>query len=352
MLTLPRLTALALLVAGFSLASPLPAVTVDDLGSALVPVTDNSSGEQTRGVSSAFDRVIIKLTGDSRSLANPGLKGLRKQAKQFNTLFGYERGRDGTLLLRADFDVPALGEALRGVGFQVWGRERPDAQAWLMVEDAAGRRLMPSDEATREIFDNFARFASNRGIPIRLAAGEPELEAMLALARDDEALFESILAASGDAPVLLALLLRQDPAEGEAPPTWTLHWRTLIEGAAQTGKAQGELPVPVLETGLDAALDTVGLHFMQAVAEGGGTAEFDLTVAGVTSPQAYLRAVKYLEGLDTLKELSLLKAEGELLHFRVVAHGGAPAFAQAVGFGQVLRTDPAAPGRYRVIASP
>lgn len=352
MRSLYRSAARNLLLAGCLFAPPLLAVTVNDLGSALVPVTDNSAAEQGRGVSTAFDRVIVKLTGDSRSLAGPALKGLRKQAGQFNTLFGYERARDGGLLLRADFDVAALSQALRAAGLQVWGRERPDAEAWLMVEDAAGRRLMPNDEATREIFDSFARFAANRGVPLRLATGEPEIEGAIALARDEESLFETLLAASGDAPVLLVLLLRQEMKSAEVPPVWTLHWRTLIEGAAQTGKAQGELPVPVLENGFDAALDTVGAHFMRAVAEEGGAAEFDLTVAGVTGPEGYLRAVKYLEALDTLKQLSLVKAEGELLHFRAVAHGGAPGFTQAVGFGQVLRADPSAPGRYRLIPPP
>ncbi len=341
-----------MLLVGYIVAPPLLAVTVNDLGSALVPVTDNSAAEQARGVSTAFDRVIIKLTGDSRSLASSSLKGLRTQAGQFNTLFGYERARDRGLLLRADFDVAALSEALRAAGLQVWGRERPDAEAWLMVEDVAGRRLMPNDEATREIFDNFARFAANRGVPLRLATGEAETEGAISLARDDESLFESLLAASGDAPVLLVLLLRQEMKTAEAPPVWTLHWRTLIEGAAQTGKAQGELPVPVLENGVDAALDTVGAHFMRAVADEGGAAEFNLTVAGVTSTEGYMRVVKYLEGLDTLKQLSLVKAEGELLQFRAVAHGGAPAFAQAVGFGQVLRADPSTPGRYRLIPQP
>lgn len=347
-----RSAAVALLMAGCLLAPPLPAVTVSDLGSVLVPVTDNSAQEQARGVSSAFDRVIIKLTGDSRSLASPAIKGLRKQANQFNTLFGYERARDGSLLLRADFDLSALSGALRDAGLSVWGRERPDAQAWLVVEDPAGRRLLPNDEATREIFDNFGRFAANRGIPVRLSTGEPETEGMLALARDDESLFEMLLAASGEAPVLLVLLLRQQTTEGDAPPSWTLHWRSLIEGSAQTGKVEGTFPVPVLESGLDAALDTVGSHFMQAVAEGGAAAPFELTVTGISDASAYLRAVKYLEGLDTLKSVSLVKAEGEVLHFRGEAHGGVAALAQAIGFGQVLRADPAAPGRYRLVPPP
>lgn len=327
-------------------ATSMPAATVPDLQSAVVPVADNSDAEFSRGLEAAFQEVIIKLTGNSQSAALPAIAKLRARARQYNTLFGYERGADGALLLRADFDLPAVSGALRERGFAVWGRERPQLVAWLVVADATGRRAGP-DDATREIFEGFSRHASLRAIPVRRLQPDANANAVLTASATNDETFTglSTLAAPYGAPARLVFLLSQNPDA----LSWQAHWQLEVEDEILTGEGSGDLPVPVVTATLDRALDALAAHYLQTTVSSAASA-VDLKVEGVTTADAYGRTLAYLSRLDGVKKLSVARIEGTTLFLQVTAHGGLPALTQIVGFGQVMAAVPDTPGAFRLTA--
>lgn len=328
------------------LAPALPAATVKDLHTAEVPAADNSEAELIRAIEAAFQVVLVKLTGNSQSANLPAVAKLRARARQYNTLFGYERGADGALRLRADFDLPAVSAALRERGLPVWGKERPEVVTWLVLTDGGGRRVMP-DDRSREIFDSLVRQAALRAIPVRRPAATATLNALLAEADDDETLLRGFgaLASQFGTPASLVILLDQQ-ADGLS---WQLRWRLAVEEETVEGEASGELPVPLVIAGVDRALDALAHHYLQnTVSTGASTVE--LSVEDITTADAYGRALNYLARLDAVGRVEVQKIEGTTVFFRLLAHGGLPALAQSIGFGQVLSAVPEAPTRYRLSA--
>ena len=327
------------------LAPALPAATVNDLHTAEVPAADNSEAELIRAIEAAFQVVLVKLTGNSQSANLPAVAKLRARARQYNTLFGYERGADGALRLRADFDLPAVSAALRERGLPVWGKERPEVATWLVLTDGGGRRVMP-DDRSREIFDSLVRQAALRAIPVRHPAATAMLNALLAEAGDDDdALLTGFgtLATQFGTPASLVILLDQQ-ADGLS---WQLRWRLAVEEETAAGEASGELPVPLLIAGVDRALDALAHHYLQStVSTVASTVE--LSVEDITTADAYGRALNYLARLDVVGRVDVNKIEGTTVFFRLLTHGGLHALAQSIGFGQVLSAVPEAPTRYRL----
>ncbi len=329
------------------LAPTLLAATVRDLHTAVVAAADNSDSELARAVEAAFQIVLVKLTGNSQSINQSAVAKLRARAKQYNTLFGYERGAEGELLLRAEFDLPAVSGALRERGLPVWGKERPEVTTWLVLTDTNGRRLSP-DENTREIFASVVRQAALRAIPLRRPAADDAVISLLAAAGDDdEALMTGLATLAGQygAPANLVILLTQQ-ADGLS---WRLRWRLSVEEETLVGATSGELPVPVVTAGLDQGLDAVAQHYLRSN-DSAAASTVELSVEAISTADGYGRALKYLTRLDAVTHVDVQRIEGSTVYFALVAHGGLPALTQSIGFGQVLSAVPEAPTRFRLVA--
>ena len=336
---------LLLFFVGFLPAFAPLALTVDDLGAARVPVTDNSDAERARGVAAAFDRVLVKITGDSASLADSRAAALRRRAREFNTLYGYERSPEGALLLRADFDAARVTAALRAEGMPVWGRERPGVEALLLLRDTSGKLLPAGDEIWLTLHEALQRQSANRGVPLTRVPITATLQAGFEAAADASEVLELLSAAPGESPVRLVVVLNRLEGEGG----WRLEWRVAIETTVAEGEGRLDLPGPLLEGGLETAFDAIGRHYVSAVASA-GEAAFRIRVEGMDSPTDWARTITYLEALDTLSQVRLARLGDGVAEFELSAHGGPAAFSQAVGFGQVLRAVPGATDRFSVVA--
>lgn len=323
------------------------AATVPDLHTASVPVADNSDAERARGIAAAFRQVLVKITGDSAGAAVKAFNSLGPRAQRFNTLYGYENTADGGLALRADFDLAAVGAALRERNLPVWGKERPEVAAWLLLVDASGARSTP-DEMTAEIFESLSRQAAVRAIPLRRYALPGPLLADYTAARDPEAVFENVLStAAVPAPARLVMLIEQAP-----PPEtgWQARWRLSVDDQIVDGTASDALPVPLVVTGLDRALDALAQHYTAAI-ESGAASRLEISVDGIDSPAAYGRALNHLEDLDAVQRLEVIAVSGTRVVFGATVRGGLAALDQGIGFARVLVAQPDAPGRY-VLGAP
>lgn len=315
------------------------AATMTNLHTATVPVADNSETEFNRGLGAAFKIVLVKLTGDSTSARQKGFQALITRAAQYNTVFGYENDAAGGLLLRADFDLPGAGAALRARGLQVWGKERPEIVAWLVVTDAAERTLAPN-ESNSAIFDALAAQASIRGIPLRRPLPSTATMTLVAAASDDELIGELITAAApSSAQVVLVGLIQL------ADATWRGRWQLAIDAQREDWSNNGTLAEPLVIEGVDHAVDVLSRHFLNAV-EPSSDSVVQLIVRGINTADDYGRALNYLAGLDAVARADVTRVEGSQVVFALKTHGGPAILAQAIGFGRVLTATPEGPATY------
>lgn len=322
------------------LVPSLPAVTVDGLNSATVPVADRSVAESERGIGEAFRQVIIKLSGSRQTLEQAGIRQLLGKARNFVTVQGQAGDGNATdgFRLRVDFDAAALGAALRERGVSPWSRDRPLTGVWLAVEDASGRRFSP-DAQTEPSFRALTEAAARRGLPIdrRVPTNAPATGTPAAL-------FDALL---GPAPApdpagllatpLLAGLLKQGPA-GE----WVASFRWRVEAETADWTGQGVDPLALVGEAVDRATEAVAARY--AASPGGDVAAraVRLNVGGLRSAADYGRVMALLRGFDIVDSLTVAEVSGEAVEVALVARGGLPALVQSIRLSGQLT--PAAEG--------
>lgn len=324
-------------------ACPLAAVTVEGLYGATVKIVDRSPAASARGVDEALAQVIVKLTGDSASAADPRFASLRRQAQKFVTVVGQAEGgsaADG-YRLRVEFDARALAAALRERGAELWPKERPALQAWVAMEDEDGRRFAPATEDDRPVFDVLARRASERGLPIE----RPALPADLTRGKR-EAVLETLVPEHGDAttPQVAVLLARQGDG-------WTAQWRSSLGGEVDAWETRGADAVALLEAGTDRVADRLGAQQRQAGAAGGGSQSFVLTLQGLMGSADYGFAMQRLRHLDVVESVQVEAATGDELRLAVTAHGGLAAVEQGLKLDPAFGALPGERGKWRLVSS-
>ena len=341
----PGLGALLLALA-FLLVPVARATHVDNLYSATVPVADRSQAESDRGVAQALAIVLVKATGRSGIVSDAVGRALLGNARRYVTVIGHEAGGndlDGWRL-RVDFDARAVAGALRERGVVLWGQQRPQTYAWLLIDDAAGRRFVP-EENYPDLRDTVNAQAAQRAIPLARGTVDAGLAATIATVPPEDLLTAIV----GDAPpatetpVAVPVVARrmQPPRlagviSAEDDLTWHGRWRIVIDDEVSDWETVGDSPAAVAMAGIERAADALGSHFADPAVFGGGVAAFALTVQEVRSPGDYGRAFSLLRGLDTVTAIGVQRVSGSDVLFRLSARGGLPAVTESLRLTSVL----------------
>jgi hypothetical protein len=213
----------------------------------------------------------------------------------------------------------------------------------MVAEESAPRLIGAGDPAG--YIDTLQSRAAARGLPVFLPLLDLEDEIRINIDEGDEGLNERIFAASsryGADAILLGRLTRL-PAGG-----FQAQWSLSLPGRILAWSAQGERPEPVLEAGIDEAIDRLATPVRSvALSKAGSLA---LMVEGVYNLDHYERVQHYLKSLREITSVVVKQIEPERVVFLVVARGGSEAVAEAIAKGDVLQPLTPEEGRYRLVA--
>lgn len=319
-------------VLGCLLCAPLAARDATDLFSAQVVVADRSAAQLARGAAAALSQVLVKLIGTRAGAASPALQTVRAQASKLLLQYAYEPSADGTkLLLKAEFDEPALVAELTSRGIATWGRQRPESLIWLIVDTGTERVLIGGEDPGRYGGALLAR-AQARGLPVMLPLLDIEESQTLLAAPDWNAIAAGATALSSryGAPAVLVVHLRQT-----APGLWEARWKVQVDADDFSSGQEGDLPELIVEESVDALGDALARRYADPT-ELAGADKLVLTVIGVQSAADYARLSTYLNSLDTVADLFLRSVDPAAVRYELTARGGRAALAQSIGFGRVL----------------
>ena len=316
------------------------ATDVEGLNSARVAVVDRSDAEFRRAIAKALESVIVKLTGDGAVARSKPGRGVVGQAKRLVQQFGYERPRNSApssdeLVLRVEFDARVLNKEMRARGLVVWGKERPDTLVWLVVEEAAGRRLLGAQDEN-ELLRVMRETAAARGIPlvfplvdiaetnaVATAVSSLELERMLQLSSDRY----------GVGSILIGYLRQAIPG------LWENRWTLMVADESLTWEQQGDLVELLVEEATDSLADALGRRYASPTIHA-QTDAVAVIVAGLTSPEDYARTERHLRTLDSVTSLFVRRVDDRGMTFDLTVQGGAAALSESISFGQTLSPDP------------
>ncbi len=323
-------------------ASASPAVEVQDLYEAEVPVADKSEETREMGLGDALLRVITKVSGVRAVGSDPTVARALKNPGRFVQQFRYRQapqpaaGAEGGLpeqrwRLWARFDPRVVDGLVRDAGFRVWGRVRPAVMAWVAVERSGSRRILGGEEAP-ELAGILQDTARQRGVPVVLPLLDLEDQGRLRVSdvwggfreriQQASARYQSNVVFTGRVYRLL-------------PTLWEGRFMLIAGDSVEEWSNQSDILELLLADAVNAMSDRLAARF--AAPTGFASAYgFGVVVSGVRSVGDYARALEYLNTLEQITDVTVTRVNADEVRFFVETRGGQEALLKVVGLGGTL----------------
>jgi hypothetical protein len=311
------------------------AVTVSGLYEAEIPVTDQLIGSRKTAIRAALRIVLVKLTGDRNAPERAALEPVMAQAERYALQFRYRddlsRPAQQAMKLWVQFDEDALNKIMRDYGIPLWGKERPSTLVWLASDGSTGRRLVNIEDSS-DYLGMLDKRAQLRGISLIFPLFDLEDSSHLKASDIWGGFSEPVTSASAryHADTILTGSIEQ-----VIPSVWEARWTVYIDDQVTNWVTQGDLPDVVLDEGIDGLIDILASRF----ASSGGYAQsniVDISVSDIFNLDQYARTLKYLESLNSVTEVNVIRVESGKVTFQVRVHGGEMMIAQAITLGNTL----------------
>lgn len=314
------------------------AAEVQGLYEARVPVVSQAEGERRAAIRSAFEEVLVKVTGDRRAPSLPRLDAALEQPLRFVQQFRYRPLEEGdgeaseyTQTIRVTFDPGAVNGLLQEAEVPVWGRTRPTILLWLAVEDD-GKRYLVGADARSPVVGAVVHAADRRGLPVLLPLLDLVDQRRIRFTDVWGNFEDAVLDASAryeTGAVLVGRVFRASADE------WTARWSLYQDHRASHWQSAAARSSDVVAEGIDGAADALGQRYAQLLnAEDTRTLEF--VVTDINDLDSYARAMKYLRRLDPVTDVAVASVEPDRIRFRVTIQGDRAGLEQTIGFGDTL----------------
>jgi len=315
-----------------------------DLYTGEIAVSDQGAAERNRALPLALQQVLQKLSGlrwfDDYPLVEPSLARAPDLVLSYYYRKAEQLAYDGTasedLRLVARFSPPAVDELARALQLPLWQPRRQPLTVWLIIDDGAGRRVMPVEfDYLRLAMDDVA---TRRGLPLRWP--EPDVDGFYAV--DEQILWggytEDLAGPAGEG-VLIAAARREGPE-------WAVRINLGYLGQDWNWR-QSDLDLQTaLVEGLEQAIDQVASQTTIAAGDLGSWQQ-DLTISGLAGPGDFQRCLAYLQGISLVERVTVLAAAPGQMRLRLSLTALPRYLAENLAAGQVL--EPLEdPGAYRL----
>lgn len=329
-----NILSLALLLAGLLSAVQAPADVIQDLYVVDVPVESRDVEARTAAIRTALEQLLVRVSGRQQVLSLPQVAAALEQPTRFVQRYSYatrEHGGEKEPLLRVRFDEASVNQLLRDSQLPVWGRTRPATLVWLVVDDRRGRTLISNDKdtAARRILEQQAR---QRGLPLRLPLYDLADRSRLSVTDVWGNFEDRILDASSRYQAEAVLVGRIYKVAGNR---WAGRWTLYSEGRREDWEAAGESLADAILPGIGQTAEALARRYAQR-SVGPVAGQVQVRVEGIDSLAAYSRAVRYLDGLDVVRQVQPVIIQPTAVIFRLASRRGRLAVSQAIALGHTL----------------
>lgn len=330
---------------------------VEGLFNAEVEVFDRSSQERKAGIRKAFEKVLIKVSGNRNVVFVPGIIPEDQEIETLVEQFGYseierieedisseddmadmslstpeEAEPEPSLVLWVGFDSGAVLRRLQQVNLPVWDKTRPLSLLWLVVQEESSRYLF-EPETHLELRETLETQAAERGLP--LAFPLMDLEDTTALTPTDVwGDFSDVVNTASQRYRADSVIVGRLNHFGEG--FWHARWTLYEGGEAQRWETQGEGQHQVLEEGIHGVADILARRYAQVLLTD-LEPPLMLILEGVADFKHYARAVTYLESLTQIATMAVQRVAENRVEFKLSLRGSRAGFEQVLALGDVLQ---------------
>lgn len=331
----------------FTLTGPASAIVVDNLYESEIPVADQTRRTRHQIFKQAFQQTIIRIVGNSAIIGNPVIDDARNNVLKYISQFRYhelpeelrasqpENPEPGTKpltnILWIKFDSRAINNLLRSNQLPVWGKQRPETLVWIAVRDG-GNRYILRDQDNSPIKDEIEKAAKLRGLPITWPTYDATDRAHMKFFDIWGGFWDNILSASRryqQASVLVGRYLW-------AGTEWQVKWDLLSDRHLQYWQINSRELDLLSSVGVDQSADQISKQYALLLkgSEGG---HFYIDIHGVNSTERYAKAMSYLQGLQSIKDLNVSEVNEQGVRFKIDAQGDVEDVKRMISLGQYLK---------------
>ncbi len=303
------------------LASPAFSVTVEGLYSAGVAVKDQSSAQMMKAKKVGLSQVLVKVTGQTKSLNNPRIRTALVEADDYLQRFSFTTQlADGKpqAVIELAFDALQVNRLIAESGLPIWGTDRAAILVWL-VEDTQGTRQIVSDDS-HPMVAQIMQQAEQRGMPLLW----PLLDLEDQVAINAGALWglfrDTIKSASSryQADAVLVGRMFQDSQN-----LWRVEWNFWLDEVEQQWSSEGTDLAILIDPLQDRLSSSLVAKFALATAIkrsiNDDSKSAILRVDQVTQFEDYAELRAMLQGIAGIQRVQLRSASGATLEFRIFA---------------------------------
>lgn len=321
--------------------APAQAKIISDLYRVQVPVNSQGSGtERDQAIITAFQQVLIKISGNSQINSNatiiPALPNASNYMQQYSyvwaPLFGQAADTSGPkatrLALQVVFDSAQVKQLLQSANQLIWGRDRPLALLWLAVDQGQGPILL-SDSSGDQAVVMLQQLAAQRGLPLVWPtlpdSTQPQASgATLPVADIWQLNIDNIKTFSKSYNANLIVIVRLTQANGQ----WSSQWTAIVNDEPLTFQATGSDEMIVLQQGMDSVVDAVAQRY--AVKDQVSKNQVTVTIYNLSTLENYSKAKTYLRQLTPVQHVEVLQIEPDAVQFQVTYDGSQNDLAAAI----------------------
>lgn len=324
-----------------SLCGAVTAADVDIFSGSAV-VASQSEADRDSGARAALKETLIKASGDASIAYDPGLPAVLAGAANLLRFHSYRESlqatADGTSELRlrldAQFDPAGVENALLTLGRPMWGRQRPTALVWLVIDNNGSKQIVSSFQ--QSALGALTSVAEFRGLPIQL----PRMDGADLNRLDPVTLWDAppatVAAASQRYNARVILVARLQRLQDR----WDARY-TLIDGREfENWTASDSAAAGVLAAAVNGAVDRVARRYAIDTREA-GLGQITVWIEDVRSAADYATIMGYLGKLPAASELAPQAAQAGRMQLRMQVAVGAQRFRQLLSYDRVLNWEPA-----------
>ena len=316
-----------------------------DLYSGTVAVADQSQRAREEAFPAALEQVLGKLSGLRQFEDRPEVKEAVQNARSIVVSFFYQQVAQAEehtpnaepavektapqTYLTVRFSEAGANELMQTLRLPRWPQDRPPLNTWVLIDDGAGRRVLPLEYEFLRVALN--RVAEERGLPLQWPEPGPDGE----YAVDVQLLWggytEAATSHGSSANVLIIAARREGPE-------WSARFIQEYEGDHWTWRSQNVNLEEELTADMQLVVDQiVAAHAIAASDQGLWVHE--ISISGMTSERDYVRCLSYLESLAVVDEISIKQAAPDGVRLALILNASPEYLEEALAEGRTLEPD-------------
>jgi hypothetical protein len=295
--------------------APLQVKADTDIYMAEIEVVDDVS--ESDAINAAFVQVITALTGSTNSRNNALIKQGLLSAEEFVSHLASTQREDEQPVLQVRFDQVAVDQLLTQAGLPIWGAERANLLAWLVIERQGMQELIGDDDDEAAVL--LRQHTELRGIPLVLPLMDLTDQSQVSISDIGGRFWQPIVEAS-------QRYQAQGIVIGRVYQTIDGYWHGQGQLKLPDGTETWQLQAAELKVMLARLSEELGGMLVQRYAlqtDSNSSSQLFVQVQRVGELQAYADLLKVLAEVSSVTDVKVVSLHGDTVLLRVTHQGEA-----------------------------